>query len=334
MDELGSLFGITKKSELALSYSRLSDFDRNGPKALNKRSTVKREGVRIGSLVDDLLLNKSNFNKIYYLYDGVKPTATLGKLCDIVLENYKKPPSKNVILKIIKKNNLWKKYKEEKLLEAFDIPLFWDYVKNSFKAKNKILVTSPDLQLSESLVNILKTHEYSKDIISNGLTHYNQFKFSMEYKGFILRGIIDKVVIDHTLKTVRLIDLKTGQGPASKFIKSFMDWRYYLQEAVYMKAFKTLCATLGLKGYKLLPFQFLYISRYEQVPLLFTVSTKWHNAAINGFTTNSGYKYKGLHELLDEIQWHMDNKIFNVSKYVHESNGSVLLDDNFIILKK
>ena len=35
IDEVSELFSIGKVSDLALSYSRLSDFDRNGPKALN-----------------------------------------------------------------------------------------------------------------------------------------------------------------------------------------------------------------------------------------------------------------------------------------------------------
>ncbi|MBV1929571.1 MAG: PD-(D/E)XK nuclease family protein [Gammaproteobacteria bacterium] len=331
-NELNTLFGLTKKSDLALSYSRLSDFDRNGPKALVKRTHVKGEGVRIGSLVDDLLLNKEKFDDIYYIYDGVKPTATLGKLCDIILENYKKPPSKKTVLKIIRKNKFWTRYKDETLDDRFNIPEFWDYIKHSFKSRNKVLVTTPDMELSLRLVDVLLTHKYSKDIFTNELTHYNQFKFTMDYKGFILRGIMDKVVIDHKNKTVRMIDLKTGQGASKKFIKSFMEWRYYLQEAVYTKAFKEVCKKLKLKGYTLLPFQFLYISRNEQVPLVFEISEKWHEGAINGFTTDSGYKYRGLHELLDEIQWHIDNKIFNVSKFTHESNGLTLLDDNFIIL--
>tara|TARA_R110000851_G_scaffold315229_2_gene477559 strand:- start:8710 stop:9744 length:1035 start_codon:yes stop_codon:yes gene_type:complete len=334
MDELNELFEINQISDFALSYSRLSDFDRNGAKALNKqRSQLTGEGVKIGSLVDDLLLNKSNFKKLYYLYDGVKPTATLGKLCDIVIQNYKRPPSKKTLLKIAKKNKFWSKWSEEKVLQAFDIPEFWDYIKASFTSKRKTLVTTPDIELSNELVNILETHEYSKYIITNSMKHYNQFKFNIEYKGFILRGIIDKVLVDHKTKTVRFIDLKTGKGDSNEFVSSFLKWRYYLQAAVYVRAFKEVCKTLKLIDYTLLPFQFLYIGRSEKLPIVFTVTKRWQKAAAYGFTTTAGYTYRGLYELLDLVRWHIDNKVFDMTRTVYESNGSILLDDNLISLR-
>lgn len=336
MDELGELFNVDITANLALSYSRLSDFDRNGPKALNKSRELdpNGEGIKIGSLVDDLLLNKGNFNKLYYLYDGTKPTATLGKLADIIFNNYKKIPSKNTILKVAQKNGFWMKWTEEKVISSFDIPEFWNYLKAMYASKKKILVGSDDIELAKKLVEVLTTHAFSRHIFINGLEHYNQFKFSIKYKGFILRGVMDKILIDHKNKLVYMIDLKTGKGPVEEFEASFIKWRYYLQEAVYVKAFSYLCETLGLKGYNLMPFKFLYISRTQQIPLSFTVTKKWHKAALNGFTTAGGWRYKGLDELIDDVRWHLDNKVFDVSKKVAESNGLIPLADDFIYLDK
>lgn len=336
LDELEQLFEINQISDFALSYSRISDFDRNGPKALNKkRSELTGEGVKIGSLVDDLLLNKRNFKKLYYIFDGVKPTATLGKLCDIVIQNYKRPPGKKTLLKITKKNNFWIKWSKEKVWEAIDVPDFWNYIKASFISKNKLLVTTPEIELAESLVTILKEHKHSIDVVTNKRNeHLNQFKFKIEHKGFVLRGIVDKVLIDHKTKTVRLIDLKTGKGSGEEFVSSFIKWRYYLQSAVYTLAFKEICKTLNLKDYKLLQFQFLYIGRSEQIPFLFSINRTWHKASLYGFTTSSGFRYKGLYELLEEIRWHVDNKVFDMSKEAHESNGLLVLKDNFICLDK
>jgi hypothetical protein len=333
MSELDELYAINQVSDFALSYSRLSDFDRNGAKALNKqRSELTGLGVRIGSLVDDLLLNKDNFDDIYYIFDGSKPTATLGKLCDIITKNYKQPPNKKSLLKLANKNGFWLKWSNEKVMEAIDTPDFWGYLKSFYASRNKTLVTTADIEKAESLVNILRTHEYSSPVINSKLEHHNQFKFNIKYQGFVLRGIIDKVLIDHENQTVRMIDLKTGQGTADEFVSSFIKWRYYLQAAIYVLSFTTLCETLGLVGYTLLPFQFLYIGRSERLPLLFTFTNTWHKAAINGFTTNSGWKYRGLNELLAEVHWHLDNKVFDTTRKVHEAKGSVLLDDSFISL--
>jgi hypothetical protein len=137
------------------------------------------------------------------------------------------------------------------------------------------------------------------------------------------------VPIDHKLKTIRLVDLKTGQGPSDEFLSSFIKYRYYFQEAVYMLACETIAKELKLEDYKFLPFQFLYIGRSEQVPVIFDVSQKWHDAALNGFTTTSGYKYKGLNETLEQIVWHFKNKEFRFSKSIIENGGKIDLNDEF-----
>jgi hypothetical protein len=81
-----------------------------------------------------------------------------------------------------------------------------------------------------------------------------------------------------------------------------------------------------------LPFQFLYISRYEKIPLLYTVSQKWHDAALKGFYTQSGYKYRGLDEIIDDISWHWKNQKFDFSREIYEQNGSLTLNDDFITI--
>jgi len=56
--DLDALFGTSPDRELKLSYSRVSDFDRNGPKCLIKRTFVENDGAKIGSITDDLLYTK------------------------------------------------------------------------------------------------------------------------------------------------------------------------------------------------------------------------------------------------------------------------------------
>ena len=55
---LDDLFGSSPDRQLKLSYSRVSDFDRNGPKCLIKRTFVENDGAKIGSITDDLLYTK------------------------------------------------------------------------------------------------------------------------------------------------------------------------------------------------------------------------------------------------------------------------------------
>ena len=145
-----------------------------------------------------------------------------------------------------------------------------------------------------------------------------------------LRGIIDKMSIDHKNKIVYMEDIKTGSSRADEFTKSFIKYCYYFQEAVYVKAFDSICEQLKLVDYTLAPFKFIFIGRGEKVPHIFEISDKWHNAAINGFTTKAGYKYKGLDENLDLIYYHWKNKLYDFSQEVYENNGSLILNDDFI----
>jgi len=195
---------------------------------------------------------------------------------------------------------------------------------------SKTVVSTPEYLLGEDLVNTLLTHEHSRHIFDDSCVNVYQHPIVFKLNGFIFRGILDIMRINHKDKTVKMIDLKTGKEDAENFMRSFMKWRYDLQEAVYTAAFKTICEELGLKNYKLLPFEFLYISRFEKVPLVYEVSATWHKASREGYKTASGYKYRGLDELIKEITWHWDNKVFDKTRILHESNGRAVMEDNFI----
>jgi hypothetical protein len=90
--------------EMSLSYSRVSDFNRNGPYSLIQRSNVDNNGVRIGSLVDDLLFEPDSFDEKYHLFNGVKPTATSLKLAEFIIDFYEDIPSVEELIKICKDN--------------------------------------------------------------------------------------------------------------------------------------------------------------------------------------------------------------------------------------
>lgn len=333
--KLEKLLQGNEEIDLNLSYSRISDFDRNGAKALVRPSNPDGEGLRFGSLSDDLLVDKvmndNTFKQKYYLFDGNKPSATLGELCDIIVKNYDKLPDVDTVLKIVKHNAFWNNIKvEETLIKKFNTEEFWNYLNIMFEVKDKIIVTSNDYNDAIECVNLLLNHKHTYKLFNNEFENHYQYKFNFSYKGFNLRGIIDKLSIDHTNKIVYMEDIKTGSSKAEEFVKSFIKYCYYFQESVYSLAFENICKELGLENYTLAPFKFIFIGRYEKVPHIFEVSEKWHNAALNGFKTKSGYQYRGLNENLDLIYYHWKNKVYEFSKAVYEQNGSLILNDDFI----
>lgn len=329
------LYKTKRKHEIdrSLSYSRIKDFAENGPDALINRSKAQSVALSIGSLTDDFLDENVNVRDKYIVYDGSKPTATLGKLCNFIIDNYNKVPTKKEVLKIIEQNNYWSGIKNiDVLTSKFDIKDFWEYIDVIITNRNskKEIITTDMYLIAEDLALLIKTHNHTKDLFSEDYQRIYQYFFKIKIKNVVFKGAIDYIAIDHKNKTVQIVDFKTGKEPGNEFTKAFMQYKYYLQEAVYMKAFRSICAKYKLKGYNLLPFMFVYISKTEMVPVKYTISKKWHNAAINGFTTISGYKYKGLMSLIDDIIWHYNNRVFNMSRELYESNGFMKVEDNFI----
>lgn len=336
---LNQLLEDSSKIDLTLSYSKLSDFDRNGASSLVRKTVLEGAAVKHGSLVDDLLVDNmtgSNiFEEKYYKFDGEKPSATLGSLCDVVLKNYTKMPETLIdLLEIVKLNNFWSNIKNENtLIEKFNVPEFWSYVNAMYKVGDKILITTEEYTDAIEMVSILKSHKYSKNIIINKYKNIYQHKFEIEYKGFIFRGILDLISIDHKNKVVYFTDLKTGKDSAVEFENSFIKWRYYFQGAIYVLASEQILKELGVSDYKLEKFQFLYISKSDKTPLLYRMTEKWISAAMNGFNINR-YVYKGVNELIDEIRWCWENKEYIVPKYIVDNNGVVDIKDNFIELNE
>lgn len=328
---LDAALSSKEKVDLFLSYSRVSDFDRNGPTALLNRVRDESQALKKGSLVDDLLFSKDTFDDNYYVSDYEEPTATLGVLSKIILNNFTDPPNKEVVANLVEINELWKSIKDPSKRKAkWDTAEFYGYIKTQLSGINKTLVTRDEISRSEHIVDVLRTHKFSKDLFSEEYDHIYQQPFQIEIKQFTFRGFIDIITIDHKNKIVYLKDLKTGGGPSSEFLTSFIKWRYYLQEAVYSLAFDQICKDLGLEGYSQAPFEFVYIGFKEQIPVRYLVTPEWHNAALNGFKTTAGYTYKGLYTLIDEIYFHWKNQVYDLPRNVYIDNGKIQLDDSFI----
>lgn len=333
-NELDNALSDNEKVDLNLSYSRVSDFDRNGPKALLDKLGSDSQALKMGALVDDLLFDKQKFNEKYYVSDFNEPTASLGVLCKIVLNNFVEIPPLSTIAKLVEINDLWSNIKDTtKKVAKYHNDEFWGYLNDKFKSVNKIVVTKDEYDKSLEVVQILLNHDFSKKLFDPNLQHIYQHKFRIKIKQFFFRGILDIITIDHSNKIVYFKDLKTGGGPSEEFSSSFVKWRYYLQEAVYTLAFDEICKELKLVDYTLAPFEFVYIGLKERIPVSYVVTPSWHKAALNGFKTSSGYKYKGLYELIDEIYFHWKNKVYDLPMNIYINNGRIDLEDSFIKIK-
>lgn len=324
--------------DLRLSSSRVSSYDQNGPSVLLERKKLSGEGILMGGLIDLLLFEPDKFNDNYYVFSAIIPTASAKVLADFIVNSCTEVPTIDRVLEYVKICNLWKSVVNKyTLIGKFDTPDFWDYLKAEFESIGKTIISQENLDNANDIIDVLQSHSYSKDIVSypeENEDKYAQLEINFRYKQFAFKGVIDLVIVDHKNKTIKLIDLKTGTPSGTAFTTSFLKYRYYLQALLYTIGVTDFISKYKLEGYEVLSFEFLYISRYERIPLIYRVPSKWLTAAKKGFTTLSGYKNKGLDELLDEIDWHWTNKEFKLTKEIVEQKGEILINDEFIVVNE
>lgn len=313
------------KIPISLSYSRLSDFDRNGPKALVERSIETSYAMNYGAIVDSLVLPVvgKSLEDEFIISDLEKPTATSGRLVDAILMNCNEVPTDDQLLELCELSDFWKVYSPEKVLETIRNNRVLDYVDIELNKGDKTIIDSKTYLEARTTADILQSHMYSKDIINSPHESINQFMLSFVYRDILFRGHIDKVIINHEDKTIQVVDLKTGKDSYKRFRSSLLKFRYYMQLAIYTLGMEAVKEDLGYGDYEVLPFKFLYIGRSERIPIVFNTEGIL-DKAINGFSFN-GYRYRGIDEVIDNIIWHFDNNIFDLEMEVIENNGNLPL---------
>lgn len=321
-----------------ISYSLLKSFDEHGPKALIQRMNPSSKGIDFGSKLDDFIsLSKEQFNE-KYIISQLKLDNAYTEFAEIIVE-HKIDVSvidDNVLKKLYNlsiENDLFKRItKEESRLQKINNKELFEYVNFLYSNEGKELITPSEYTTLLQCQMSLFTHKSTKKYFNfnkEGQEEIYQLKMIYPFSNSKLKLYLDKVNIDHNNKTIQGIDLKSGSVNTDNFMTNFFKFKYYFQGGIYQKGLE-IYRDEKYPDYTLLPFKFIFLPTFNiNNPKTFVLTDKWIDAAWNGFTTNSGYKYKGIIELVDEIEWHIKNQVFNESKEFY-LNDEINLDDSFI----
>lgn len=328
-----------------ISYSLLKSFDEYGPKALIERQSVYNKGVDFGSKLDDFIsLPKNEFNEKYLIVQNTLD-GDLFKLAQIVVNDVAINTKQFVIndAKTINTLNaiainaeLFKRIKlDDSRIKKFNTSEFYEFVDFLYENKDKEFITPDEYSKLLACQNSLYNHKSTKKYFncSDDCEEIYQVELNNNYKNRNIKGVLDKVIINHKEKTIQGVDLKSGSVIAKEFMSNFFKFKYYIQGAIYqellMVNFKN---KNGLSDYTIKPFKYIYLPTFDyNNPKTFILTEKWEHAAWQGFATNSGYKYRGISELINEINWHIKHQVFDETKEFYE-NLEIKLDDSFIHL--
>lgn len=333
------------------SNSSLKDFIEDR-KDYHKKWVIKEEvsekktkALTGGGLVDTLLYSPTEFDDRFSLTATQKPKpqmlsfveALYDKSVDCMADDGSLTRSMETLTKEaynqVKFNRAgdvvaFKTKTLEKVLDDFtdtDVELYYRQLMNS---KGKITVELYEVQNAERTVKELKNNWVTKFIINLATDKkryetYEQFAILFEYKGLEMKALLDKMIVDHELKEITPWDLKTCWDNEKEFQSNWYRYKYYIQAAVYYLACLFWAKKEGWEGYKINPMKFIVAdSNNYQNPLIYETDLINLQQGIEGFTLGGRY-HPGVNWAVENILWHKEKNIWEISKENYENAGIV-----------
>lgn len=224
--------------------------------------------------------------------------------------------------------------KEETLIKHLGAMNIYNNLKFRLESKDKMIVTPEIYKKAEELVEKLKSWEfldlYILDVsksIPEGIEVMNEEIIYWTYVNkeldiiFKCKSLLDQIVINHKLKTVKINDLKfTSVYDPASFKKHALGLGYHMQAYFYKSAVKEWIKE-NYPGYKFDGFNYICIpTNSELPPYCFQCTDDFYSYGKTGglFEGNS---YKGIDELFESLQWSLDTNNWYFHKHVYLNKG-------------
>ena len=318
------------RSDSALSYSKLSSFFKQGPKALISNEKIDTLALRFGSAVDCIMTSPEEFDDIFYVADIDKFSDTIRKIIESVYDNL--PNGHNEIeledgnlIDYINQAEYQTNWKDETRIKKV-IEQGKDYFTVLKYSTGKIVISPQEFSEAQQAVQTLRTHPFTYQIFECNEDEeiFYQLKFKTEILGINCRCMFDIIKVNHKNKTIEPFDLKTTGAGEEDFEQSFIKWNYWCQSGLYSDMLrKIMMSDKTFVGYDLLPFKFVVINKNNLTPLIWSVGD--YGVLQSEIKEKLGVTYLSL---LRDANWHLQNGKFDYSRKSYENNGV-----NPIILK-
>jgi len=317
------------------SYSLLKRIDNSGPREILKEFKGDSEPMDFGNLVDCIMLQPDELDNKFYFKAVEKPTAQLLKLADFIVDMCKKEdiPLVNLIndidsvSRISDELNLFGSVKvPETRIKQFNNDLFWGYLQAVSESENKTIFTSDTLDDAIDAIKILRENDKTAHLFSpaENIDVIDQLKLVGTVAGHEVKGMLDKVIIDHENKMITPYDLKCTDVKQRSFPYIFTKMKYYLQAALYL-ALVVEWASKEYPDYVVNEFRFIVYSRNDKYPFVWVVSDTWINNGFHGYVDYKGNNIKGITGLLDDYYYYVNNQQFTIEKEFIENSELYLI---------
>lgn len=203
-----------------------------------------------------------------------------------------------------------------------------DYYKQLVAAKKDGLEICclDDINIATKIVKMVKEDEFVGKYFTN--TDYCELKA----EGFLVDGVemkcmFDKIIPDHEHETIQFIDPKIVFDNQNFYREYFLKKRADIQGYIYYQGLRSGKINLGFdySNYIILPPIFIAVdSGCHYKPVQYRMSPLSLENAYEGFVEN-GREYKGVKEIMEELQWSKETGNWFITKKVYENQGIVNL---------
>lgn len=328
------------------SSSSLKEFSQNRKKYHKKyilNETVEEEDSKasvMGRLVETLLMEDHLFDSKFHM--SVISSTPTGLMLDFVEALYKYTAAATNEDGVLTRNfeeicrdahaDSGFKIKLDAVLNKFmgsDAEVYYKEIRE-VRSKGLTVVTTQDVTNAEKIVTELKTNNITSEIVnlvnSAQYSVHNQLQVEgYDIFGHMFKSMMDVVHVDHANKIVQVYDLKCTWAVENFYDEYYLYRRAYIQGFLYHKAAESWASEMGYGDYKILYPKFIVCdSTNYSSPLVYAMSDINMQDALNGFE-QKGRTYPGVAQLIEDLDWAIENDKWNISKENYINNGVVKL---------
>lgn len=351
--------GITKteanyRAVMLDSSSSLKEFSMNRKKyfkkyILGEKLTDDEDDINyaatMGRIVETLLLEPEEFDNRFYMSACAKmPTGLMLDFVEALYHATSKVTDEQGVVQADFEDIAQQAYvksgfkiKIEAVLGKFigsDNEIYYNEIRK-VRANNLTVVTTQDVTNAERIVEELKNNFVTSGIInlvdSDRWMVLNQHQIEgYDVDGHLFKSMLDKIIVDHTEKTVSIYDLKCTWSVEGFYKDYYLYRRAYIQGYLYYMAVLSLTKKEDSEvfGYTVNTPKFIVCDSTNYYnPLIYSMDAGDLLDAYQGFSFENRY-YPGVKELIADLIWATDNNIWNISRTNHVANGIINIKGN------
>lgn len=296
------------------------------------QNPIEDEGTsstRLGTVVHKYFEDAAKFAMI-----ATKPNESISNIVELAFRicemNFNFPSGIDAVTEVLYEASQqlsyggnWKKETVIKKLEEGGALEYFQFLKTN-NEKGLIVLDAATAAQVNGCVKGIKANHRANDLLEakavpvrpggsiDGISVWNELEIYFKLLGEDCKALVDKLIVNHSTKTITIVDLKTTSKAVALFQESFEFYHYYRQMAFYQLAVISYLYDLGIS-----------IEAYEiTVQIIAVETTGMQCCEVIGISDEWIEKgYTEINSLMDRFRFHQANGDWSMSMESQQNGG-------------